>query len=487
MNVYQKINKIKAALLIAGINKTGENKFSNFSYFELSEIMPVIIKESEKIGLCSLVSFTPEQATLRLVDCDTAEAVEVTSPMSTAALKGCHDVQNLGAVQTYLRRYLYQAAFDVIVCDEIDSAPPRDDNPPRKPQPPQKPANNPPASYPRQGGYYNNPPRNNPPQYTGYSGGGKPQSAAPVSDYEGNKERGKNYESLSYKQAERLVDDVVAGKYDGSKNTASREPAAYLEPNVSKVKEIPELGFFPDDMTEATEEDKAAGAAIVEKLTGLRPDFLSVRNKTPGELDFSSAKEKAAKQAKELTHPTLIDGVDPVSGYPPEKFAARYNPEIKETMFNENKTNINNEGKGEIEMPEDCNDWEGSYARCQAALKEAVAAGEVWKINKLSMYMEHIKGKLDEQREGEKQLPQEPESLPADIINNYPPMAYVDADAYSGKDFKELSRAELVAVKNKYIGAAVRLWQDDRADDERKNKALLYVSTCDYWLGRVAK
>lgn len=486
MNVYQKINKIKAALLAAGINKTGENKFSNFSYFELSEIMPVIIRESEKIGLCSLVSFTAEQATLRLIDCDTAEAVEVTSPMSTAALKGCHNVQNLGAVQTYLRRYLYQAAFDIIVCDEIDSAPPRDDNPPRKPQPPQKPENNLPASYPRQGGYYNNPPRNNPPQYHGYSGGEKPQAASPLSDYERAKMRDKNYTALSYKQAERLVDDVIAGKYDGGGNNDDWEPAAYREPDVSKVSDVPELGFYTDEMKESTEEDKAAGAAIVEKLTGIRPDFLPARNKTQGDLDFTDAKEKAAKQEEKLTHPTLVDGVDPVSGYPPEKFAARYNPETKETIFNENETNINNE-KGEIEMPEDCKDWEGSYARCQAALKEAVAAGEAWKINKLSMYMEHIKGKLEEQRAREQQPPQEPETLPADIVNNYPPMAYVDRDAYSGKDFKELSPGELIAVKNKYIGAAVKLWRDDRADAERKDKALLYVSTCDYWLGRVAQ
>jgi hypothetical protein len=41
--------------------------------------------------------------------------------MSSAALKGCHDVQNLGAVQTYLRRYLWTNAFEIVEHDAIDA------------------------------------------------------------------------------------------------------------------------------------------------------------------------------------------------------------------------------------------------------------------------------------------------------------------------------------------------------------------------------
>jgi hypothetical protein len=43
--------------------------------------------------------------------------------MSTAALKGCHEVQNLGAVQTYLRRYLWVAALEIVEHDALDSSP----------------------------------------------------------------------------------------------------------------------------------------------------------------------------------------------------------------------------------------------------------------------------------------------------------------------------------------------------------------------------
>jgi hypothetical protein len=41
--------------------------------------------------------------------------------MSTAALKGCHEVQNLGAVQTYLRRYLWVAALEIVEHDALDA------------------------------------------------------------------------------------------------------------------------------------------------------------------------------------------------------------------------------------------------------------------------------------------------------------------------------------------------------------------------------
>ena len=68
-----------------------------------------------------VVSFTVETATLTVYDCEKPEAkVEITTPMSTAQLKACHPVQNLGAVQTYLRRYLYIAMFEIVESDKIE-------------------------------------------------------------------------------------------------------------------------------------------------------------------------------------------------------------------------------------------------------------------------------------------------------------------------------------------------------------------------------
>ena len=41
--------------------------------------------------------------------------------MSTAELKGCHAIQNLGAVQTYLRRYLWVTAMEIVENDALDA------------------------------------------------------------------------------------------------------------------------------------------------------------------------------------------------------------------------------------------------------------------------------------------------------------------------------------------------------------------------------
>jgi len=40
--------------------------------------------------------------------------------MGSAALKGCHEVQNIGAVETYQRRYLWVAALEIVEHDALD-------------------------------------------------------------------------------------------------------------------------------------------------------------------------------------------------------------------------------------------------------------------------------------------------------------------------------------------------------------------------------
>ena len=51
--------------------------------------------------------------------CDNKK-ITFTSPMSEANLKGCHAVQNLGAVETYIKRYLYQNCFEIVESDILD-------------------------------------------------------------------------------------------------------------------------------------------------------------------------------------------------------------------------------------------------------------------------------------------------------------------------------------------------------------------------------
>ena len=124
MNVYQKLNAARAKFHSIELKKSGHNKFAGYKYFELGDFIIPALEIFNEIGLTGIISFGKETADLRIVNNEKPEEVIVIeSPMSSAALKGCHEVQNLGAVQTYLRRYLWVAALEIVEHDAIDSAP----------------------------------------------------------------------------------------------------------------------------------------------------------------------------------------------------------------------------------------------------------------------------------------------------------------------------------------------------------------------------
>lgn len=121
MSVYKKLQVARLLLQSTDLKKSGHNKFSNYEYFELGDFLPQIQKICADVGLCGVVSFNNEMAYLTIHDTDGEGFTTFTSPMSSAALKGCHDVQNLGAVQTYLRRYLWTNAFEIVEHDALDA------------------------------------------------------------------------------------------------------------------------------------------------------------------------------------------------------------------------------------------------------------------------------------------------------------------------------------------------------------------------------
>ncbi len=103
------------------IKKSGHNKFAGYSYFELGDFLPTIQQMFNKWGLVDVISFTPEMATMTVYDVIDGSSVTFTSPMADAQLKGCHPIQNLGAVETYQRRYLYVTAMAIVEHDALES------------------------------------------------------------------------------------------------------------------------------------------------------------------------------------------------------------------------------------------------------------------------------------------------------------------------------------------------------------------------------
>ena len=122
MSALSKLNEARKLFHASKLEKTGYNKFAGYKYFELGDFLVPALKIFEGLKLSSVVSFGIELATMTITDLEDGTSVCVTSPMSTASLKACHEVQNLGAVQTYIRRYLWVAALEIVEHDAIDSS-----------------------------------------------------------------------------------------------------------------------------------------------------------------------------------------------------------------------------------------------------------------------------------------------------------------------------------------------------------------------------
>lgn len=130
MNVYQKLQACRVALQSAKIKQSGKNKHAGYTYYELSDFLPTVNKLFADHKLFSHVTFNTEVATLTVLNAEKPEEqVVFTSPMAEAALKGVQPIQNLGAVQTYQRRYLYLMALEISEGDALDAMHNPDDAP----------------------------------------------------------------------------------------------------------------------------------------------------------------------------------------------------------------------------------------------------------------------------------------------------------------------------------------------------------------------
>ena len=114
MNIYEKMQEAKVKLQKEDLKKTGFNKFSNYKYYELGDFMPAINEICKELKLFTQVTFEKEYAILTIIDIEkTEDKLEYYSEMVKTSLKGCNEIQALGGVQTYQRRYLYMNAFEI--------------------------------------------------------------------------------------------------------------------------------------------------------------------------------------------------------------------------------------------------------------------------------------------------------------------------------------------------------------------------------------
>lgn len=132
MNIYEKLNEARARFLAAPVKKSGINRFAEYKYFELEDIVPPATAIFKDVGLVYLVSFAGGEAVGTLVNVtNPEEIITFASPMVPLTVTdkdgtvkppaGMNSIQALGGAETYQRRYLWMLALDIVEADAFDS------------------------------------------------------------------------------------------------------------------------------------------------------------------------------------------------------------------------------------------------------------------------------------------------------------------------------------------------------------------------------
>ena len=95
-----------------GITKSGYNKFQNFAYYELKDIIPEAIEICLELNLATRFTYENNMYKLKIYDLENQEETEFSMPSKVSPNEGNinNQLQNLGKIQTYIRRYLYKCA-----------------------------------------------------------------------------------------------------------------------------------------------------------------------------------------------------------------------------------------------------------------------------------------------------------------------------------------------------------------------------------------
>lgn len=119
--IFEKLQKARIELQNKKLKKSGKNSYSGFTYYELADFLPQVNQIFYDLKLCSNFSIEDRQAKLTVTDWEDKTSEVFTSPIEDLELKGCSKVQALGGVHTYLKRYLYLNALEIVESDMLDA------------------------------------------------------------------------------------------------------------------------------------------------------------------------------------------------------------------------------------------------------------------------------------------------------------------------------------------------------------------------------
>ncbi len=121
MNVYQKLEAARKMFAEKNVKKSGVNRYAEFKYFTLDDIIPAKIEIFKEVGLCDFTQFNERGAMMRVVNVDDPEDyIDFTSSLAPDESLISNPIQKLGAVQTYVRRYLHLMMLDIVEPETVD-------------------------------------------------------------------------------------------------------------------------------------------------------------------------------------------------------------------------------------------------------------------------------------------------------------------------------------------------------------------------------
>ena len=139
MNLNESIIKIRVELQKAKLKKTGKNEYAGVTYFELADFLPKLneLMLQEKINdIFTIETDANDMSVAKLTLIKGEEKQEYKMPFirfdtpvnnkkdkvtgEVKEVKSMQDIQYLGALNTYYKRYLYINAFGITDGDLID-------------------------------------------------------------------------------------------------------------------------------------------------------------------------------------------------------------------------------------------------------------------------------------------------------------------------------------------------------------------------------
>lgn len=118
--IHEKLQQARVTLQNKKLKKSGKNQY--YDYYELADFIPAINEIFNELKLHSAFNITKEKAILKITDIEDPEQMELyEAPLVKAELKSCTAVQALGATITYLKRYLYMNALEIVESDYLDA------------------------------------------------------------------------------------------------------------------------------------------------------------------------------------------------------------------------------------------------------------------------------------------------------------------------------------------------------------------------------